>query len=379
MQPPPTTPSQRPLTARRQQKLAELYRQACQALAAQNWLTARRLFEQLQCIQPGYRDTASLLEKARARTARPPAAARRPAPPAVRPAAKTGAAPRKRPPSLWWVGVLEVLAVLAGIILVGVVLFQLVNWLLYPPKIEDAQGVPMMLIPGGEFQMGSQAGASDEMPVHTVRLDAFYMDMYEVTNARYAACVREGGCQPPAHYFSYTHREYYGNPEYAGHPVLWISWAEAQNYCAWRGARLPTEAEWEKAARGRLEGKRYPWGDEEPVCTEKASNGANYLPCSESDALPVGSFAPNGYDLYDMAGNVGEWVADWYQPAYYGAYPPDGWPDNPPGPQAGNARLVRGGGWGTNADYLRVAIRSFGTAEFRDMGIGFRCVVSVDR
>jgi len=130
----------------------------------------------------------------------------------------------------------------------------------------DHHGVQMAWIPAGTFMMGSKYG-DDELPIHEVFLDRYAIDVYEVTNERYKECVTAGACNKPG-------GSYYGNAQYDDHPVVYVSWNDAEAYCEWRGARLPSEAEWEKAARGGLEGKLYPWGDEEPTCQKGAKNGA---------------------------------------------------------------------------------------------------------
>ncbi len=235
------------------------------------------------------------------------------------------------------------------------------------PLVTDAQGVVMALIPAGEFRMGSENGRSDERPVHTVYLDAFYMDIYEVTNALYEKCVQAGACTPPGETGSKSRSSYYGNAEFAAYPVINVNWEQASALCQWRGGRLPSEAEWEKAARGGLEGKLYTWGDEPPDC-QRANMWDKESACV-GDTSQVGSYAPNGYGLFDMAGNVWEWVEDWYGASYYANSPAS----NPTGPASGNARVTRGGSWGDNlALNERVASRSRLTAEYR-VTIGFRC------
>jgi formylglycine-generating enzyme required for sulfatase activity len=232
--------------------------------------------------------------------------------------------------------------------------------------------IPMVLIPAGEFQMGSESGDSDEKPAHTVSLDDFFIDVYEVTNALYAECVAAGKCDPPTDAKSYTRSSYYGNPEYADYPVIYVDWNMAQAYCEWRGGSLPTEAQWEKAARGGREGKAYPWGDESPTCTPGARNGANYLSCSPGDTMAVGSFSPNGYGLYDMAGNVWEWVMDWYLETFYNVSPAS----NPTGPDSGTYRVLRGGGWVNYVRNLRSADRDRGDPANTNYRRGFRCARS---
>ena len=239
-----------------------------------------------------------------------------------------------------------------------------------PTTYTDAKGVAMALVPAGEFQMGSQAGDSDEKPVHTVYLDAFYMDIYEVTNALYEKCVQAGVCSPPGEWKSYSHRSYYFNAEYDDYPVIYVDWEQARTFCEqWRGARLPTEAEWEKAARGGLEGRLYPWGDQEADCSR-----ANFNPGTDcvGDTSQVGSYAANGYGLFDMAGNVWEWVWDWYLGTFYSSSPLA----NPQGAETGDSRVVRGGTWSGAGNYLRSASRDGYSPAFTYDYIGFRCARS---
>lgn len=241
----------------------------------------------------------------------------------------------------------------------------------------DPAGVQMALVPAAAFMMGSESGYDDESPVHEVYLDNFYIDVYEVTNSRYMECVAAGGCDPPANNKSYTHSNYYGNPDYADYPVIYVSWYDAEGYCEWRGdgARLPSEAEWEKAARGGLKGMKYPWGDENPVCRAGAENGAKFdddAGCNLTDTEVVGSYSPNGYGLYDMAGNVWEWVADWYDEDYYDNSPYE----NPAGPTSGDYRVLRGGSWDYDEDDLRTAIRGGFYPDYTNNKFGFRCARS---
>jgi formylglycine-generating enzyme required for sulfatase activity len=229
----------------------------------------------------------------------------------------------------------------------------------------------MVLIPAGPFQMGSNQPM--ENPIHTVTLNSFWMDVYEVTNARYAECVAAKKCQPPAsnQLFS-TRSDYYTNGQYANYPVLYVSWDDANAYCTWRGARLPTEAEWEKAARGGLEGKLYPWGDTAPVCTPGAINGAQFGGCTVQDTVTVGSFKPNRYGVYDMAGNVWEWANDWSDENYYSSSSGN----NPIGPPSGNQKVLRGGSWGLTAGSMRVTYRTSAVPTLSYFNVGFRCARS---
>jgi formylglycine-generating enzyme required for sulfatase activity len=222
-------------------------------------------------------------------------------------------------------------------------------------------GAEMVLIPAGEFQMGSN-DYDDEKPVHTVYLDAFYMDKYEVTNALYKKFMDATGHKAPV----YWNNSKYNAPD---QPVVGVSWHDAKAYADWAGKRLPTEAEWEKAARGGLVGKKYPWGDE--LTRDYANYYGNGGKDQWSGTAPVGSFDPNGYDLYDMAGNVWEWCADRYDSDYYVESPKD----NPQGPSSGTYRVLRGGAWnGDDPDDLRAATRYFNEPTLTGSNVGFRCV-----
>ncbi len=163
----------------------------------------------------------------------------------------------------------------------------------------------LALVEADPFEMGQ----GDE--AHTVEVADFKIDKYEVTNAQYAACVDAGACQAPTNTDSFSRKSYYGNSEYHDYPVIYVDWYQAHTYCEWREARLPTEAEWEKAARGS-DGRTYPWG-EEIDCSR-----ANYEFSCAGDTTPVGSYRPgvSPYGVYDLAGNVQEWVQSEYQ-----AYP----------------------------------------------------------
>lgn len=221
----------------------------------------------------------------------------------------------------------------------------------------------MRLVPAGAFSMGSDSGSADEKPIHSVTLDAYYIDKYEVTNAAYKRCVDAGVCNPPKQSSSYTRDAYYSTPEFDEYPVIYVDWNMANAYCEWRGDRLPTEAEWEKAARG-LDGRTYPWG--ENIDCDKA----NYGSCV-GDTTEVGSYLDgvSPYGLHDMAGNVWEWVADWYDSDYYSNSPSS----NPLGPSSGQYRVLRGGSWVSVDNLVCSADRSGGAPDDVYNVVGFRC------
>lgn len=242
----------------------------------------------------------------------------------------------------------------------------------------------MRLVPEGEFSMGSNDGNTDERPAHSVYLDAYYIDKYEVTNSLYEACVEDGVCDPPQDFSSMTYSPYYGNPQFAEYPVIHVDWYQSQAYCEWRGARLPTEAEWEKAARGS-EAYKYPWGN-----SFQCKNGnfddllhldGYVIPGGPNcdgykDTAPVGLFdgGRSPFDIYDMAGNVWEWVADWYDGNYYSDSPDKA----PQGPTSGSARVIRGGAWDVANTKNLLTTRRIGydpstTANY----LGFRCADSL--
>jgi len=215
----------------------------------------------------------------------------------------------------------------------------------------------MVYVHEGKFIMGSEDRESDESPEHTVNLDAYWIYKHEVTNAQYRQCIEAGVCSGSLS--RYLEDNY---------PAVYINWHEADAYCKWAGGRLPTEAEWEKAARG-TDGRTYPWGEESPTCSLAQFSG-----CS-GDAVPVGSFLAgvSPYGALDMAGNVWEWVADWYAVNYY-EYSPE---RNPTGPGSGDYRILRGGSYSGSEWFLRNSFR-FGCNSATSFSyFGFRCVINI--
>jgi formylglycine-generating enzyme required for sulfatase activity len=235
-------------------------------------------------------------------------------------------------------------------------------WLAAHPAMAAAPD-DMVLVPAGEFSMGSPEGDPDEKPAHKVLINAFFMDKYEVTVKQYAAFLQESGGDRPSEWKTMN------KTANQNRPVMGVDWAEAARYCKWAGKRLPTEAEWEKAARG-TDGRLYPWGNDPPTPLH-----ANYgkKEWNNHEALvPVGTLeaGKSPYGIYDMAGNVWEWVSDWYDNDYYKHSPAE----SPAGPPTGGFKVIRGGSWNTSARNLRAADRYFDPPSFRSQYVpGFRC------
>ena len=245
----------------------------------------------------------------------------------------------------------------------------------YPEEIKDSKGVAMVLIPAGNFLMGSDKGYLDEKPPHTVFLDAYYIDKYEVANGLYELCVQMDICIRPIDYSSYQRLSYFGNPIFANYAVVNVTYEMARAYCEdWRGGRLPTEAEWEKAARG-TDGPTYPWGE------EIRCEYANYRDkaCERvRDTAPVTSFTQgvSDYGVYNMSGNVWEWVKDWYSPAYYLRSPAK----NPTGPDravVGVYYIKRGGSFQKDSQMATTTNREKNDPTNYGSDLGFRCVLPI--
>ena len=219
----------------------------------------------------------------------------------------------------------------------------------------------MVVVPAGEFTMGSAAGDSDEQPEHKVHVDAFSMDVYEVTVGQYAAFLQAKGIDQPSDWKTMN------QSAHQKRPIANVDSTDASAYCKWAGKRLPTEAEWEKAARG-TDGRIYPWGNDAP--TPLHANFGKSEWNNHGVLAPVGSFeaGKSPYGIYDMAGNVWEWVSDWYDYNYYKSSPSL----NPTGPSSGGTKAIRGGAWSSNPRAMRSTNRSLISPT--DQGLnGFRC------
>ncbi|MFK2929354.1 formylglycine-generating enzyme family protein [Dyella agri] len=273
------------------------------------------------------------------------------------------------------------------------------------PAPSKAARAGMVFIRGGNFAMGSadDMAGPDERPVHTVAVKSFWMDRTEVTVAQFQKFVDATHYETDAEKFGWSgifsiadarwehvdgadwrHPDGPGSRAMPDNPVQHVSWNDAVAYARWTGHRLPTEAEWEYAARGGLAGKTYSWGD---VLNPGGKIMANWwqgsFPSHNTGAdgfvgiAPVASFPPNGYGLYDMTGNVWEWIADWFGQDYYARSPTE----NPQGPASGSERGLRGGSYLCSENYCtnyRVAGRSHATPDTSLSNIGFRTVKDID-
>ena len=264
---------------------------------------------------------------------------------------------------------------LPRIIMVAGAILAVTHWLAVDALCvsTEVDPVPMVTIPAGEFLMGNSEGKGrdDERPQRSVYLDAFLIDQVEVTNERYMAFVKSSGHRtPPNPYGTGPLQSIMGIEQL---PVVQTTWYDAKAYCSWAKKRLPTEAEWEKAARG-TDGRRYPWGNEPP--TPKQANFDREWE-DEHTLYPVGSL-PDGdspYGVKDMAGNAREWVSDWYDAEYYQHAPNR----NPQGPdKKGVVRSIRGGSWHSPASDITASARGRGGFALQTHGTGFRCVRSLE-
>ena len=224
----------------------------------------------------------------------------------------------------------------------------------------------IVIIPEGWFRMGSEAGQDNERPVHRVWMDAFQLAACQVTNREYARFLYATGEPPPP---LWTHPNF-NHPQ---QPVVAISWFDAVKYCEWlrnqtgRPHRLPSEAEWERAARGGVEGALFPWGNAPPQSLP------DYAKRWKNGPEPVGRFAANAFGLHDICDNVHEWCSDWYHPDYYRISPER----NPQGPESGQRRASRGGSWRHHIKACRCAARSSIPPEFKYADYGFRLACDI--
>jgi formylglycine-generating enzyme required for sulfatase activity len=226
----------------------------------------------------------------------------------------------------------------------------------------------LLTIPAGSFSMGSATGQDNERPVHRVWVDSFQLAACQVTHAEYAAFLGATEMAPPPSWNDAN----FNHPE---QPVVAVSWFEAVKYCEWLSAksgqryRLPSEAEWEWAARGGVEGKLFPWGDAPPQSLP------DYAARWKNGPEPVGRYAPNGFGLYDICENVHEWCSDWFSPDYYAVSPER----NPRGPETGQRKASRGGSWRHHIKVTRCAARSSIPPEFQYADYGFRVACELER
>ena len=249
--------------------------------------------------------------------------------------------------------------------------------------VSGKDGAPMVLIPEGEFTMGTddvgsgwQQGNPNEHPEHSIKLSAYYIDQFEVTIERYSKFLEEAKHGEPA---LWDQDAVATAPD---RPVVGMTWEDAEAYCKWAGKRLPSEAEWEKAARG-TDKRRFPWGDMQPFVDIANYNRGLWVSypitlapvtsgtvgMSIRHGLKDGGKSP--YGLYHMAGNAAEWVADWYDREYYAKTAKE----NPKGPESGDKKVIRGGSWGDSPRNIRVSARFSASPDFHDTSIGFRCAM----
>ncbi len=245
------------------------------------------------------------------------------------------------------------------------------------PSRADVFLAALIRIPAGWFLMGCDSGQDNEKPAHRVWVDEFLLAAQQVTNAEYGEFLRETKTLPPP---------FWSDPAFNGpeQPVVGVSWHDAVRYCEWLSEavgqttpgtkfRLPTEAEWERAARGGRDGVLYPWGDEPPQSLAGyAERCAGYW---KTGPEPVGRAEANAYGLYNMCDNVHEWCSDWYAPEYYAVSPER----NPRGPATGDRRASRGGSWRHHVKMSRCAARSSIPPEFKYADYGFRVACDVER
>ncbi len=233
-------------------------------------------------------------------------------------------------------------------------------------RVSPVDGMPQVYIPAGTFRMGGMdvRRAPNETPDHNVTLDAFWMDQLEVTNAMYALCVSAGACTPPQSFKSQRRPSYFDNPEFKDYPVIYVTWGQAKTYCEWAGRRLPTEAEWERAGRGD-DFRTFPWGE------DKADGLRANFNMLVGDTSRVGTYPAGAspFGVLDLAGNVAEWVSD-----FYSSYTNTG-TQNPTGPATSSSgnRVVRGGSLGDAEINIRVSKRSSVQEDNVSPRIGFRC------
>jgi formylglycine-generating enzyme required for sulfatase activity len=238
---------------------------------------------------------------------------------------------------------------------------------------KGAEAGDMVFIPAGEFWMGCSPSDSEcyaeEKPYHKVYIDGYYINKYEVTVAEFEKCVNAGSCKKENYYSKQEKPDWacnLGDSAKENHPMNCVTWYGAKEFCEWTGKRLPTEAEWEKAARGGTDTK-YPWGNEFKTGMANCDEGT----CKDGyqTTSPVGSFKANGYGLFDMIGNVWEWVNDWYDEKYYQSSPGK----NPAGPSSSSLKVLRGGSWDDLTRLMRVSDRNRNYPDVRNDINGFRC------